>query len=622
MTKHEFLDALRKALKGLPESEIPAVGVFDSLSLGEALADYRKGLGLSQTELAERLGATSDAVSKWERGVISPDAETLVRAAELFGVSPSALYYGIKKTDETEQTVYFQKSRSKRGFWIALACSGAALAVAVTAVALIPRGNNYTLTVDGFTSYTVPANELFSPGAPEKKGYEFIGFVDKNGEAVELPIQLTSNAVVYPKFAPIAYDIDYWLGGGILEGEIVHSFTVEDGAVTLQIPQKAEDTFEGWYLTADYSGEAVTEIVCTGEEVRLYAKWSDESYTVRYVLNGGVCDGNPQTVTKAEKIALTEPIKGGHIFLGWYSSQEGGTRYEAVGGDGAKNITLYALWQKVDTVYAVNYVLNGGSVDGVNPTMVSHGETYRLLAPTKKGYDFVCWNDQADGNGKSYSWITGEKELTLYAVFAPKTYLVRYEYEGVYEKESNPSFIAYGETVSLNAVLREGYDFVGWYTKSSGGERVEKITAENIENISTLYAQYTPKKFSLSLFANGGSFEKGGEWVTEATLFYEYDTTLPLPECKREKYTFLGWYDNAGNKVTEITVKTYHAGVLTAKWFLAGGYEIIYELDGGAAIGELPAKAHSGEPQPLCGAKKEGYIFLGYGLHIYRCADL
>lgn len=51
----------------------------------------RLACGLSQQDLADRLGITSITVSKWERGVHSPDWDTLVRVAEVLGGQMEAI---------------------------------------------------------------------------------------------------------------------------------------------------------------------------------------------------------------------------------------------------------------------------------------------------------------------------------------------------------------------------------------------------------------------------------------------------------------------------------------------------------------------------------------------------
>ena len=51
------------------------------------LAELRRSHGLSQEELAEKLGVSRQAVSKWERAESSPDTDNLIALARLYGVS-------------------------------------------------------------------------------------------------------------------------------------------------------------------------------------------------------------------------------------------------------------------------------------------------------------------------------------------------------------------------------------------------------------------------------------------------------------------------------------------------------------------------------------------------------
>ena len=60
-------------------------------SLAGNIRSYRKNLGFTQEQLAERLGITLGAVSKWERGSSEPDLSYIMDLAELFHVSVDAL---------------------------------------------------------------------------------------------------------------------------------------------------------------------------------------------------------------------------------------------------------------------------------------------------------------------------------------------------------------------------------------------------------------------------------------------------------------------------------------------------------------------------------------------------
>jgi len=62
-----------------------------SQSLGEAIRAHRARLGISQETLAERLGVSRQAVSKWESGASDPSTANLMALAKLFGLSVDEL---------------------------------------------------------------------------------------------------------------------------------------------------------------------------------------------------------------------------------------------------------------------------------------------------------------------------------------------------------------------------------------------------------------------------------------------------------------------------------------------------------------------------------------------------
>lgn len=68
----------------------------------ERLLEYRKKNGLSQEELAEKIGVSRQAISKWERGESSPDTDNLIALSQLYGVTVDELLFG-KKAEEKEK---------------------------------------------------------------------------------------------------------------------------------------------------------------------------------------------------------------------------------------------------------------------------------------------------------------------------------------------------------------------------------------------------------------------------------------------------------------------------------------------------------------------------------------
>jgi len=60
-------------------------------TLGKRIVNHRKSLGMTQDQLAERLGVTAQAVSKWENDQSCPDITMLPRLAQIFGTTTDAL---------------------------------------------------------------------------------------------------------------------------------------------------------------------------------------------------------------------------------------------------------------------------------------------------------------------------------------------------------------------------------------------------------------------------------------------------------------------------------------------------------------------------------------------------
>ena len=75
-----------------------------TIELGNRLAELRKQHGLSQEELADQLGVSRQAISKWERGEASPDTDNLIELARIYGISLDELL-GLKKEDTDNDNI-------------------------------------------------------------------------------------------------------------------------------------------------------------------------------------------------------------------------------------------------------------------------------------------------------------------------------------------------------------------------------------------------------------------------------------------------------------------------------------------------------------------------------------
>ena len=68
--------------------------MIDNNKAGQNILNLRKGLSLTQTELASILGVSHQAVSKWEQGDCLPDIGVLLKLGQVFGKSVEELLLG------------------------------------------------------------------------------------------------------------------------------------------------------------------------------------------------------------------------------------------------------------------------------------------------------------------------------------------------------------------------------------------------------------------------------------------------------------------------------------------------------------------------------------------------
>ncbi len=77
------------------------------MTTGEKITEQRKKLGLTQQQLADGLGVTRQAVSRWESDLAFPETDTLLKMSEMFGCTVDYLlkYNAEEKSGDTEEGV-------------------------------------------------------------------------------------------------------------------------------------------------------------------------------------------------------------------------------------------------------------------------------------------------------------------------------------------------------------------------------------------------------------------------------------------------------------------------------------------------------------------------------------
>ena len=86
------------------------------MSLGERIKEQRKSSGLSQEKVAEFVGVSRQAVTKWETGQSAPSTENLFKLAEIFGTTVDILLASDEEEKDTpaEQIYYLYKMEQEK----------------------------------------------------------------------------------------------------------------------------------------------------------------------------------------------------------------------------------------------------------------------------------------------------------------------------------------------------------------------------------------------------------------------------------------------------------------------------------------------------------------------------
>jgi len=85
-----------------------------NIEIANRLLEFRKQNKFSQEELAEKIGISRQAVSKWECAESSPDLDNLVSLAELYGVTVDELLFGA--SGERNQTTAENESNEPKEY--------------------------------------------------------------------------------------------------------------------------------------------------------------------------------------------------------------------------------------------------------------------------------------------------------------------------------------------------------------------------------------------------------------------------------------------------------------------------------------------------------------------------
>ena len=222
-----------------------------------------------------------------------------------------------------------------------------------------------------------------------------------------------------------------------------------------------------------------------------------------------------QDVQHSQTSTVEDPVVEGYTFIGWNTKQNGtGDTFNStttVNG----NITVYAQLQAV--THQINYDLNvpqdaNGNSLTVNPSTLpdtekTYGKAVTLSAvmPTCDGYDFLGWAKARDSKTVVYAaGATVSEELTadmtLYAVWAKKTYTITLQGGSGYTVSSNQALVVeHGSTFTFTVTVDGAYAATeptvtisstanGTLTKTDGNHNSEHKAATYTYTISNVTA--------------------------------------------------------------------------------------------------------------------------------------
>lgn len=353
---------------------------------------------------------------------------------------------------------------------------------------------------------TVNTDRIVSQPATTKNNCEFLGWYETSnfeGKAVSFPYEPKKNIVLFARWNQ-KYTVHFESNGGTA----VSDFTGNE-IKSVMTPFKEDYTFAGWYLNAEFSGEAVSFPLSLNADITLYAKWN-KNYTVSFNSNGGTEISSVKTGVLQE-LPFTE--KENYEFAGWFISSSLSGEKIAAPYTVTQDITLYAKWLPT---YLVTFETNGGSEIASFRTRTIEN----VQQPEKPGFTFIEWYLDSSLNTKAVFPLTITKDTTLYADYK-QNYTITFETNG---GSAIPQISCYFIEKSPESTRTEK-TLVGWYLDSECTEE-KKVTFPfyPTEDV-TLFAKWVSEMYTITYNANGATggstpetvqVEKGSSFVISA----------------------------------------------------------------------------------------------------------
>ena len=303
------------------------------------------------------------------------------------------------------------------------------------------------------------------------------------------------------------------------------------------------------------------------------------------------------TIDIYKGVSLGDPTKGTHVING----QKGSITYP---GGYTIDLTSPVDLNKGDMFSVIITVPKDTQMDMES----SVNSYYVTTAHTEPGrsiyYNGAEWKNSSDfGKTDKTDYKIGDIRIKA---FTDNAFSVTYDANGgkigtdTTKVKNHRQNTAIGD---LPVPERTGYDFAGWFTAATGGD---KITAETVVSANmTVFAQWTPKKYTVKFDANGGTCDVSSAEVEYDSPYGKY-ATLPVPV--RDGYGFDGWYTakTGGTRIIDETIVSItQEQTLYARWD-ANKYTVTFDGNGGTPSESSKAVTFGAKYGTLPTAKREG----------------
>ncbi len=446
------------------------------------------------------------------------------------------------------------------------------------------------------------------PNIPSKNGYNSSWNYDGQ--------EIIGNTVINAVYSTISYSIEYDLDGGVNNEANLDSFTVENN-VTFANPTQTGCEFKGWYKDSDYQNQ-ITTTEGIYENLKVYAKWERSTYNITYELNGGTqAPEAPETFVAGVTTTLPTPAYSGYRFAGWSTNANAGTLPEGSGIETTEgiyeSIKLYAYWYEITYYITYDY---GYVNDEKQPRMFTVSNDVLIDEGAVAGYDFYGWTSEDLGITTPQNTITIPahtiaSDIEIHGnVGNPLTYTITYDLNGGTTEESLVTSFTKDYAVAFPTnVIKEHYQFVGWYLLDSNGNPYVMIenTASVFDNI-TVKAIFEEKIHSITYMSNNLSYTNPNSSVTS----FKESLVYTFLEPSAVGYEFIGWYSDISYENIITTTEGITSDLTVYAKFEEATYSIVYSLNGGTNNENNPTTYQYNSTVPIMEPVQGGYEFIGW----------